>query len=81
MFSNKRYVQYSDKDGNELLGSGHTWVFDQRFSNATIADKVQERFDCQFKAWQKDRRYIKPQYAFFDIKRNDTILESYKIDN
>lgn len=59
----KRYIQYYDREGREMIGSGGVWVFDQRWSNDTIMIKVIEQAKKQAQAYKQDPEKYAPQLA------------------
>ena len=59
----KRFIQYYDENGREMIGSGGVWIFDQRWSNDTIMIKVIEQAKKQTEAYRQCPEKFAPQLA------------------
>lgn len=59
----KRFVQYYDKNCNELCGSGSIWVFDQRWSLDTIINRVLSKAAKQAAYYRANPDKAAPQHA------------------
>jgi hypothetical protein len=65
-------VQYYDKNYNELCGSDSIWIFDQRFSTATIVSNVIERAAKQSEYYRTHPdKAVKQRAHFARIMRGD----------
>ena len=61
----KRFVQYYDKNRNEIGGSDGVWVFDQRFANHTMICRVIERAAKQAAYYRANPDKYAPQRAAY----------------
>lgn len=61
-----RIVEFYDKDKLEQCGSDSIWIFDQRYSNATVISKVPELLRKQLR-----------KYSYFRIARCASLLDKF----
>lgn len=59
----KRFVQYYNENYNELCGSDSVWMFDQRWSNQTIINKVIDRAAKRAACYRANPDKYAPQHA------------------
>lgn len=61
----KRFIQYYDKNRNEICGSDGVWVFDQRFATHTMVSRAIERAAKQAMYYRANPDKVVPQRAAF----------------
>lgn len=75
----KRFVQYYNENYDELGGSDSVWVFDQRWSNNTIINRVIERAAKQAACYRANPDKYAPQHAAFFRIMCGEILDPHPI--
>lgn len=67
--SAKRFIQFYNENGFEMVGGDSAYYFDNRKSNETIIKETIEKAKKQKEAYeQHPQRYCHQSKAFFDIR-------------